>query len=218
MNNSRNYVILSDSSAAQGSVTPYLSGDGTEICRIHMVFPENTVPSPVTVQWEEDMVNILSVWHPTGGRHRSIHQWFAPTRNTSNFCFGAPVLCTVGEKGFNTQTVAVSDCSNPVTIEFYVKDLEQRDKVGYSVSFFTGACSPMKEYTADIRIDCRKIPYYDSILSVSDWWKEYGYTFPECPAAAEDALYSSWYNSIRLRTENGFFGTWTSRQNSASAP
>jgi len=194
MNNPLTYTISAKDPAVKVYVTPQPSEDGIEICRVHMVFPENTVPSPVTVQWEEDMVNILSVWNPTGGRHRAIHQWFGPTRNSSNFCFGAPILCTIGEKGFNTQTVAVSDCANPVTIEFFVKDLEQRDKVGYSVTFFTGTCSPMKEYTADIRIDCRKIPYYDSILSVSDWWKTYGYTFPECPAAAEDALYSSWYN------------------------
>ncbi len=194
MNATRKYSITSGSPEAKVSVTPYFSGDGIDLCRIHVEFPEAVVPSPVTVRWEEDMVNILSVWNPTGGRHRAIHQWFGPTRNHSNFCSGAPILCTVGDKGLNTQTVAVSDCSNPVTIQFYVKDLDQQDKVGYSVSFFTGTCSPMKEYTADIRIDCRKIPYYDSILSVSDWWTEYGYTFPECPAAAEDALYSSWYN------------------------
>ena len=194
MNATRQYTITSGSPDAKVTVTPHFSDDGIDLCRIHVEFPEAAVPSPVTVRWEEDMVNILSVWNPTGGRHRSIHQWFAPTRNQSNFCYGAPILCTVGDRGFNTQTVAVSDCSNPVTIQFYVKDLDQQDKVGYSVSFFTGTCSPMKEYTADIRIDSRKIPYYDSILSVSDWWKEYGYTFPECPAAAEDALYSSWYN------------------------
>ena len=194
MNNSCKYTISSASPAAEVSVTSHFPEDGIELCRIRVVFPEKTVPSPVSVQWEEDMVNILSVWHPTGGRHRAIHQWFGPTRNDSNFCFGAPILCTVGDKGFNTQTVAVSDCSNPVTIEFFVKDLEQRDKVGYRVSFLNGMCSSMKEYTADIRIDCRRIPYYDSILAVSDWWNGYGYTFPDCPAAAEDALYSSWYN------------------------
>ena len=194
MTNQRTYTVSVRDPDVKVSVTPLQCDCGVVVCRVHVIFPGNTVPSPVTVQWEEDMVNILSVWNPTGGRHRAIHQWFAPTHNYSNFCYGAPVLCTVGEKGFNTQTVAVSDCSIPVTMEFYVKDLEQRDKVGYSVSFFTGNCSPMKEYTADIRIDCRKIPYYDSIRSVSDWWKEHGYTFPACPAAAEDALYSSWYN------------------------
>jgi len=194
MNHLRNYTVSSENSGAKISVTPVSAGWDMEICRIHVEFPEPTVPSPVTVQWEEDMVGILSVWYPTGGRHRDIHQWFGPTNNYSNFCYGAPVLCTVGDKGFNTQTVAVSDCVNPVTIEFFVKDLEQRDKVGYRVSLFTGTCSPMKEYTADIRLDCRKIPYYESIRSVSEWWTEYGYTFPSCPPAAEDALYSSWYN------------------------
>ena len=194
MNNQRNYTVSSANPSAKVTVTTVPCGEDMEICRVHIVFEEETVPSPVKVRWEEDMVNILSVWNPTGGRHRAVHQWFSPTRNYSAFCYGAPILCNIGEKGMNTETVAVSDCSNPTSIEFCVKDLEQRDKVGYCVSFFSGTCSPMKEYTADIRIDCRQIPYYNSILSVSEWWKEYGYTIPECPPAAEDALYSSWYN------------------------
>ena len=102
MNDTRKYSITSGSPEAKVSVTPYFSGDGIDLCRIHVEFPEAAVPSPVTVRWEEDMVNILSVWNPTGGRHRAIHQWFGPTRNFSNFCSGAPILCTVGDKGFNT--------------------------------------------------------------------------------------------------------------------
>jgi len=194
MCNKRHYSVMVNDPDTKVSVTPLSCDDGVTVCRIHVVFPQSIVPSPVTVCWEEDMVNILSVWHPTGGRHRAIHQWFCPTHNFSNFCSGAPILCTIGEKGFNTQTVSASDCCHPITMQFFVKDLEQQDKVEYRVSFFTGTCSPMKEYVADIRIDCRKIPYYDSILSVSEWWASYGYTFPSCPAAAEDPLYSSWYN------------------------
>jgi len=194
MNHSRKYMVTAQNPEVKACVTPVSSVNGVDVCRIHVIFPENAAPAPVTVQWEEDMMDILSVWHPTGGRSRGVHQWFAPTKNYSNFCFGAPVLCTVGGKGINTQTVAVSDCERPITMKFFVKDLDQQDKVGYSVTFFDGNCSPMKEYTADLRIDCRKIPYYESIFSISGWWAEYGYTFPECPAAAEDALYSSWYN------------------------
>lgn len=194
MNHLRKYSVSVRNPEVKVSVTTVSSADGVEVCRVHAVFPDDAAPTPVSVQWEEDMVNILSVWHPTGGRGRGIHQWFAPTKNFSNFCFGAPVLCTVGENGFNTQTVSVSDCERPITMKFFVKDLDQQDKVGYSVTFFDGNCSPIKEYTADIRIDCREIPYYESILSVSEWWEEYGYTFPACPAEAEDALYSSWYN------------------------
>lgn len=195
MNNTiRDFSLQYENPQVKVSVTPVSSESDVAVYRVSIVFPEMTVPSPVTVHWEEDMVNILQVWNPTGGRHRAIHQWFGPTWNTSNFCFGAPILCTVGENGNNTETVAVSDVCTPIAISFFVKDLDQQYKVGYSVTFFNGKCSAMKEYTADIRIDSRKIPYYDTILSVSPWWAEYGYTFPPCPAAAEDALYSSWYN------------------------
>ena len=192
--NHRTFNVSVSDPTVRADIALVSSADGIDLCRLTVVFPEDTVPTPVTVSWEEEMVNILSVWNPTGGRHRAIHQWFGATQNHSRFCFGAPILCTVGEGGINTQTVAVSDVCGPVNLSFCVKDLDQRYTVGYSASFFTGSCNAVREYTADIRIDCRAIPYYDSILSVSGWWAEYGHTIPACPPAAEDALYSSWYN------------------------
>ncbi len=168
--------------------------DGVEVYRVTMTFPDNTVPARVHIDWEEPMVNLLHVWHPTGGRDRAMRQWFAATSTHSDFCFGAPVLCTIGEGGKNTETVAVSDPCTPINISYAVKDLDQRDTVGYTVSFFTGNCSAVSEYVADLRIDRRPIPYDEAVQSVSPWWAEYGHTFPDVPAAAEDALYSSWYN------------------------
>ncbi len=170
------------------------SENGVEIYRVTMAFSENTVPSRVHIDWEEPMVNLLHVWHPTGGRDHAMRQWFSATSTHSDFCFGAPVLCTIGEGGKNTETVAVSDPCTPINISYAVKDLDQRDTVGYTVSFFTGNCSAMTDYTADIRIDRRPVPYDEAVRSVSPWWAAYGYDFPPCPAAAEDALYSSWYN------------------------
>ncbi len=133
------------------------SENGVEIYRVTMAFSENTVPSRVHIDWEEPMVNLLHVWHPTGGRDHAMRQWFSATSTHSDFCFGAPVLCTIGEGGKNTETVAVSDPCTPINISYAVKDLDQRDTVGYTVSFFTGNCSAMTDYTADIRIDRRPV-------------------------------------------------------------
>lgn len=169
------------------------SHDQIDLYRITINFPQKQVPSPVRIDWEEDMVNLLHVWQPLG-KDRSMHQGFAPNKCNSRFCSGAPLLCTIGSGGINSETVAVSDVCTPISIRFCIKDLEQQDKVGYSVEFFSKKCDAIDAYTADIRIDRRQIPYYESVMSVSGWWADCGYVFPPCPAAAEDPLYSSWYN------------------------
>ncbi len=180
---------------ASVSVLPHAEENGIAIYRISVSFPTATSPAPITLSWEEDMLDTLYVWYPTGGRDHAMHQWFAPTRNTSNFCFGAPILTTVGANDRNTLTVALSDTVTPSAVTYAVKDLWQEDKTGYTVVLFAGSCPAMTAYSVDLRIDRRKVPFYESIRAVSRWWQEdCGYTFGDCPTAAEDALYSTWYN------------------------
>lgn len=191
---SRQFTINCGCPEAVCSLELTESLDMIDLYRFSVTFPAVQKPVPVTVEWEEDMVNILHTWHPNGRDHRGIHQWFGPTTCVSRFCCGAPVLCTIGSGGLNSETVAVSDATTPINLRFYVKDLQQEDKVGYSIEFFSLDCDPLQTYTAQIRIDRRQIPYYESIPAVTRWWADCGYSFPACPAAAEDPLYSSWYN------------------------
>ena len=161
--------------------------------RIDVSFPDVRIPSPIQILWEEDMLDLLHVW-TAGAGFQHMHQWFSPTANHSRFCCGAPILCTMGEHGRNRQTVSVSDVNSPIELRFYIKDLEQRDKVGYGIQLFSQKCDAIQNYSTQFRIDCRDIPYYESIQSVNSWWKSCGYIFPACPKEAEDPLYSSWYN------------------------
>ncbi len=172
-----------------------LSGEnGIDLYRFTLEYPTPRQPEPIRIDWEEDMVNILHVWHPTNCGNRFMHQWFAASQNRSFFCEGAPVLCTIGASGSNSETISVSDVCTPITISYCIKDLDQQDKVGYAVEFFSRPSDPIQTYTADIRIDRRSLPFYETIMSVSPWWEEYGHVIPPCPATAEDPLYSSWYN------------------------
>lgn len=189
-----NFSVFTSDPGIETAIQLISQRDGIEIYRFTAKFPSVQVPTPIRIDWEEDMVNHLHVWQPTGFGHLYMHQWFGPTQCQSSFCFGAPVLCTIGVNGQNTETVSVSDVCTPVTIRFFIKDLEQRDKVGYSVEFFSKDSDPIRDYSADIRIDRRTVPYYKSIMEVSPWWAECGHVVPPCPPAAEDPLYSSWYN------------------------
>ena len=167
---------------------------GVSIVHVKVELPGKMVPPPVRIEWEDEMRDILSVWYPSSGVGHALHQWFAPTICRSSFNSGAPVLCTIGDRGLNRLTVALSDTVSPAELRFWIKDLEQENRVGFSVTLFASESDPVEEYEADIRIDGRRIPYYESVGEVSSWWCGYGYSIPEPPEAAFDPLYSSWYN------------------------
>lgn len=188
----RSFQIKKEHTNIQVSVNRISSENGVEVYRVGIVFPEKEVPTPVTISWEEDMIDHLHIWYPNGGR--MMRQSFYPCQSHSRFCFGAPVLSTIGEWEMNRETVAVSDVCTPMIVGFWINDLEQQDKVVYAVRFFSESCSEIKEYSADIRIDGRKLPWYESVLSVYSWWAECGHVIPKCPKEAEDPVYSTWYN------------------------
>lgn len=188
------FSISTTDTEARIELKPIHCENSISLYRLTLDYPNLRQPTPVRISWEEDMLNLLHVWHPTNCGNRFMHQWFAPSQNRSFFCEGAPVLCTIGSGDTNRATIAVSDVCTPITISYCIKDLDQQDKVGYTVEFFSRQSDPVQHYTADIRIDERAVPFYESIMSVSPWWEKYGHVIPPCPEAAEDPLYSSWYN------------------------
>ncbi len=191
-------VITPSNPDVRAEISLLSSEDGIDIFRVSVTFPENTEPSPVTVSWTEEFLNIRHIWNPYGNNY-DIHQWWAPRESRSKFANGTPILCAIGAHGNNTATVSVSDTETPISIKLGAKNSTRGENLAdYKVVFFSETCSKMDSYTADIRIDRRAIPYYESILSVSPWWETYGYTFPEIPAAAEDPLYSTWYSCYQF--------------------
>ena len=168
--------------------------DDVELVKLRVDYGESVVPEKISVRWEEDMTGVLYCGHPCCGSDYGMYQAWCASRSASRFGFGAPLLFTIGENSVNSCTVAVNDASTPLTIKFWVDDFPQKYKVKYEVIFFDGNCEPVNAYEAVIRIDKRKIPYYEALSSVYPWWKENGYVIPPVPEEAEDALYSSWYN------------------------
>lgn len=194
MSETEKFIVKSDSENADIRLSVNKISDGIETIGAHIDFGEYTVPGKVSVSWEENMVGVLYTGHPCCGGDHSLRQTWCATRSPSRFGFGAPVLYTIGEKSVNMCTVAVNDASTPLSIKFFVDDFPQKYKVIYEVVFFDGDCEPVREYDAEIRIDTRRIPFYEALSDVYPWWRENGYVIPEIPTAADDALYSSWYN------------------------
>ena len=190
----RHFRITCKNPEIQTEITPLPAEEGISLYRVNVHLPRKMKPEPVAITWWEDMCNILHVWHPLAGSHHAMHQWFGSTKVRSCFHFGAPVISTIGDGGKNVQTVATSDPITPTLLEFWIDDLPQKNQVCYAVTFFDGICNEITDYEAVIRVDTRALPYYETLQEVYPWWKSCGWEIPAIPAAAEDALYSSWYN------------------------
>ncbi len=188
------FKVSCSSSDTSVSIQPFSQDGDISIYHIHAEMPEKKSPNEIKIEWEEDMIDILYAWHPSCGTDHGVRQWFAPTVNRSRFNFGAPILCTIGSGGTNRFTVSLSDPINLSELLFYVKDLDQKNKVGFELKLFTMKSDPIKEYDAYLRIDRRNIKWYASVEEISAWWDSLGWKIPSPPPSAKDPLYSSWYN------------------------
>ena len=190
----RTFSIQCDNPDICVAIEPKTAEDGIEVYRIRVTLPCKMTPPPVQITWLEDMVGLLHVWHPMASTHHAMHQWFGATQSRSCFHWGAPVLTTIGEGGINSRTVAISDPITPSSIRFWVDDLPQNNQVAYAVVLFDGICDDIETYETDLRIDARPQHFSAAVQEVYPWWCSYGWNIPQIPSAAEDALYSSWYN------------------------
>lgn len=191
-------VVYTDDALVHADISLLSSEEGIDVFRVNISHPANTVPSPVSVKWEQEILNTFYTWFPTCRKDLSVTQWFGPRENNSGFNFGAPILTSIGAGGMNIVTFAVSDPHTPISLFFGIKNSKRGENLAqYEVKFFDRDCVVPEKYTADIRVDRRAVSFQEAVKSVSSWWEDYGYTIPVCPPAAEDPLYSTWYNSCQ---------------------
>ena len=190
----RFFQIECENKETRASIGLLSEAGGVSEYRIRVTLPGKSKPEPVRFVWHEKMKDVVAVWHPSCGRDHAVRQWFNKTVNRSCFQSGAPVLEAVGDRGRNAFLAALSDPVTPVELAFWVEDLEQKYEVGFSVTLFAGDTDALSSYEAILRIDERKIPYYQAIRETVPFWAEAGYAVPLPPEGSEDALYSSWYN------------------------
>ena len=149
--------------------------------------------APLSIKWTSHMTGLLSFWSPTVKRDRGVMQWYNANTNISNMYYGAPVISVIQQGDENFSTVAVSDAVHPIRMTFSVNDFEEKENLDFYIYLFEEGC-PEGVYTARIRIDERKIPYYQAIGSVSGWWKFFYPTDRTGTESGELPLYSTWYN------------------------
>ncbi|MBO4422919.1 MAG: alpha-galactosidase [Clostridia bacterium] len=160
------------------ALNPVFSDGGVEIYEL---------PGAGEYEWVEELRGVFSTWTPLGGRDHSIRQWWFPNAADALYQYGSPLLSTMDSEGVNRVTIALSDTFSRSHLAVSVRDLDQRDEIGFTVKTASDH--------ALLRVDRRPVDYCEAISEAGEWMRSFlkdGQV--PVPDNAELPLYSSWYN------------------------
>ena len=151
------------------------------------------IPEPIYLTWNFSASDCVSTWNPSLlDIHGLAFDWGKLTVK-SRLASWMPVQSLISKNGTNKLCIAVSDVDTPITIKTGI--CEENATLACEIEFFTLPTSPADSYSAQIRLDMRQIPYYDSIYDTADWWEnECGYESAYVPESAKMPMDSLWYS------------------------
>lgn len=167
----------------KGEVSEYL---------VKIVFKEKCSPEKFTIKWQEPQIDMMGFWGPMNGTDNNITPEWWPRQVNSRTASGLPLFTLYSKANENKVTVALSDPSTPCTLS--TGAVEENGCVSVKIDLFSQLTSAIKEYEVTIRIDRRKIPFYDAIKDAREWWDTLGYKCAYVPDSAKLPMYSTWYS------------------------
>lgn len=163
---------------------------GLELVTIRLNAAELQTPPKLTFSWETPLHNVAGLWSPEKEWNKELIWRYDFTSRLATY---APVITYFSTENDNVQTFAVSDAINSIKMSANVN--ESNSNASCSVSLFTEPHPMLSNYEFTIRLDQRKLPYYQSLKEVSNWWAampEYAPDLP--PVATKQPMYSTWYS------------------------
>ncbi len=153
---------------------------------------ECLVPEQFSVEWRIDATDSCGIWNSFARNHTIRPDW-SNVDAVSRLASGQPVQQITTFDGNNKICVALSDVDTPTKISMGY--CEETAEIICQVFFFTLPTNPKKEYNAQIRIDMRRVPFYDSVYDTVNWWEnECGYKSALVPESAKMPMDSLWYS------------------------
>ena len=160
---------------------------------VNMTLLTPEIPETFSIRWNFSASDVHSTWNPSLlDIHGLAFEW-GMLRVQSRLASWMPVQSLISQNGTNKLCIAVSDVDTPISIKTGLR--EEDATFACEIEFFTKPTSPVSSYNATVRLDMRKIPYYDSIYDTSDWWEnDCGYKSAYVPEAAKMPIDSLWYS------------------------
>ena len=153
---------------------------------------EKSVPEEFSVKWKISGADCCGIWNPLIRNH-SIRPDWAMVDSVSRLASGMPIEQITTFDGKNKICVSLSDVDIPSKISMGY--CEETAEIICKAVFFTLPTNAIESYCAKIRIDMRRIPFYDSIYETADWWEnECVYNPAFVPKDAKMPMDSLWYS------------------------
>jgi alpha-galactosidase len=163
---------------------------GLEVVDLQLKSPIASIPPRFSVNWNFPSIDITAFWNPNISVDKVSYYRNRVTSRASSY---APVSAFLDAKDMNRFTFACSDALNKVLIRSYLREEDARFYC--TLVFFDEKIPPLKEYSVQIRIDTRNIPYFKALDEVSKWWAaKDNYTPAPVPDFAKWPMYSTWYS------------------------
>lgn len=190
-NGSANLELITDEGALQVFRFEYQNHDGS--------FPE-----PLSLQWRIPAAKVKGMWKPTADFSKRIEADWELENHESRISIDAPVISLFGNHDENVLCFA---CSNAINrVEMAAKYREEDNHFYCQIIFFTESKYPIKDFSADIRIDQRKIHFSQALKETSEWWEGYeNLKSASVPVIAKKPLYSTWYQFHQNLNEDLLF-------------
>lgn len=186
------FKIQCENENARITIEKQSESDGITTIDVRVVLPSEQIPDTVKLTFKIPDTEIYSVWSPSIRFDRHLGpNWLKRTTN-SRLASWMPLHTLVSADGKNRMTVALSDAKTPTSIRTGV--CEEDACIDCDISLFTVKVAPLKEYAVTVRIDRRRIPYYDSVYDAVEWWENAcGYVPAPVPEHARLPMNSLWY-------------------------
>ena len=165
--------------------------------KLKLVFGGDELPTEYKITWTLDQIDTMGFWSPSHHFVSNITPDWCKAECASKLTSGMPVASLYNYDNENRLTISVSDPKTPIKIKAGV--VEETGEIEYDIIFFCEKVSKMDEYEAIIRLDTRKIPFYEAVATTKKWWQQLGYMVAHKPEYASAPLYSAWY-SFHQRT------------------
>ncbi len=163
---------------------------GLEVVSLQLKSPTASIPPRFSVKWSFPSVDITAFWNPNISVDKVSYYRNRVTSKASSY---APVSAFLDAADTNRFTFACSDALNKLLIRSYLREEDARFYC--ELVFFDEKIPPLEEYSVQIRIDTRNIPFYKALDDVSKWWEtKENYKPAPVPDSAKWPMYSTWYS------------------------
>ncbi len=177
---------------AESSLYAISEEENLSIYRFELSPEKEMVPKPVLLEWQFPGAGVAGVWKPTADFSKRIEADWELKSHESRISIDAPVLALFRADDENALCFS---CSNAINrIEMASRYREEDNTFYCQIVLFTECRYPIKDFSVDIRIDTRKIPFSEALRQTAAWWETFDNLTPiYVPLIAKRPLYSTWY-------------------------